>query len=58
MQEYIRENFADKLDLPPVEGECTMFEYFIGDKGEWVHWDEKVCTYIDRIVLYIRKEQS
>lgn len=42
MEEYIREHFSEKLDLPPVEGESTIFEYFIDDKGKWIHWNERV----------------
>ena len=37
MEEFLR-NHESKLDLPPTSGEETIFEYMVGDKGDWEHW--------------------
>ena len=44
MESFLREN-PTTMDLPPVgEGE-TMFEYLVGERGEWVHWSTRVQEY-------------
>ncbi|XP_053402509.1 dynein axonemal heavy chain 5-like isoform X4 [Mercenaria mercenaria] len=48
MEEFMRNNEEFKLDLPelPAEGEHTMFEYLVDDKGQWAHWDTRVSDYV------------
>ncbi|XP_064627182.1 dynein axonemal heavy chain 5-like isoform X2 [Lineus longissimus] len=42
------EDFMTKfsLDLPPTEGDDTIFEYVVNDKGKWEHWRERVPEYL------------
>ena len=40
MEDYIKENC--ELDMPPVEGLDTIFEYMVNEEGKWQHWSERV----------------
>ena len=40
MEEFLR-GHQSKLDLPPTTGDETIFEYVVGEKGEWEHWRNK-----------------
>lgn len=31
------------LPLPPASGEDTIFEFVVDDKGQWEHWQNRVC---------------
>ena len=42
MEDFLRENKSSSLDLPPREGQNTIFEYFVNETGSWAHWNEKV----------------
>ncbi|XP_066028864.1 dynein axonemal heavy chain 5 isoform X2 [Pocillopora verrucosa] len=33
------------LNLPPVEGQDTIFEYLVNEQGEWEHWSQRVPVY-------------
>lgn len=33
------------LDLPSIKGEETIFEYLVGENGEWEHWNSRVTDY-------------
>lgn len=33
------------LDLPSIKGEETIFEYLVGENGEWEHWNNRVTDY-------------
>lgn len=48
LETFIRTSDHLKLDLPKIEKESeeTMFDYVVGDNGEWVHWNSKVEEYI------------
>ena len=37
-------NFSTQLKLPTVDGDNTIFEYFVDESGNWKHWDEKVIS--------------
>jgi dynein heavy chain len=30
------------LPLPPCEGDDTIFEYVVGEDGQWEHWSKRV----------------
>jgi len=30
------------LQLPPAEGQDTIFEYLVNEQGDWEHWSERV----------------
>jgi len=32
------------LPLPPTSGEDTIFEFVVDDKGQWEHWNNRVCS--------------
>lgn len=40
MEAFMVENC--KLPLPKVSGEDTIFEYVVGENGEWEHWNNRV----------------
>ena len=46
MEMFLREK-ASHLDFPPVDPSSgdTMFEYVVGENGEWQHWQERVPEY-------------
>lgn len=31
-----------RLPLPPAKGEDTIFEFVVGENGEWEHWLKRV----------------
>jgi len=41
LQEFLQQHDS-KLPLPTVTGEDTVFEYLVGDKGTWEHWQSRV----------------
>ena len=49
---YDRKKFEEflveqkNLDLPSIKGEETIFEYLVGENGEWQHWNSRVTDYI------------
>ena len=42
------------LNLPPVEGQDTIFEYLVNEQGEWEHWSQRVSffNHISRILTF------
>ncbi|XP_076815353.1 dynein axonemal heavy chain 5-like isoform X1 [Clavelina lepadiformis] len=44
MEDFLRKH-ESKLDLPATTGEETIFEYVVGEKGEWEHWRNRVPIY-------------
>jgi len=44
MEEFLRTH-ESSLDLPSVAGEETMFEYMVGEKGEWEHWKTRLLLH-------------
>ena len=42
-EEYLFEQRL--LDLPKIKGEETIFEYLVGENGEWEHWNSRVTSY-------------
>ena len=45
MEEFMV-NHESKLPLPPAQGEDTIFEYVVGESGEWEHWANRVSYLI------------
>lgn len=45
LEEFIYQDIRD-LDLPKLKGEETMFEFVVGDSGEWQHWNNLVTNFI------------
>jgi len=43
LQEFLQQH-ESKLPLPAASGEDTIFEYVVGDKGTWEHWQSRVRT--------------
>ncbi|XP_070190341.1 dynein axonemal heavy chain 5-like isoform X2 [Littorina saxatilis] len=43
MEEFLVSNCS--LPLPETEGEDTIFEYVVGENGEWEHWASRVPEY-------------
>ena len=43
MESFMRENST--VELPPIREGETIFEYMVGEKGEWVHWSTRVQEY-------------
>ena len=39
------------LPLPPASGEDTIFEFVVDDKGQWEHWNNRVCTTLHSTVF-------
>lgn len=37
------QNHPSRLPLPGASGEETIFEYLVDEKGQWQHWQTKVC---------------
>jgi len=46
LQEFLQQHDS-KLPLPAVTGEDTIFEYVVGDKGTWEHWQSRVRCYLN-----------
>ncbi|KAM8826831.1 dynein axonemal heavy chain 5-like [Synchiropus picturatus] len=48
MEMWIRENKQLGINLPkiPDDSEDTMFDYYVTNDGQWVHWLTRVETYI------------
>jgi len=44
LQEFLQQHDS-QLPLPAATGEDTIFEYVVGDKGTWEHWQSRVITY-------------
>jgi len=42
LQEWLQKH--DTLPLPELEEDDTIFEFMVGDNGEWEHWEGRVCT--------------
>jgi len=40
------------LPLPPASGEDTIFEFVVDDKGQWEHWQNRVCSLL-RLTYFI-----
>ncbi|KAL5009928.1 hypothetical protein ScPMuIL_012233 [Solemya velum] len=40
METWFKENST--LPLPPADGDDTLFEYVVGEKGQWEHWSTRV----------------
>ena len=40
VEELIRSNSS--LNLPKCEGEDTIFEFVVGESGQWEHWSGRV----------------
>lgn len=40
MEEWLVSN--SRLPLPPAKGEDTIFEFVVGENGEWEHWLKRV----------------
>lgn len=34
------------LPLPPASGDDTIFEFVVDDKGQWEHWQNRVCGFL------------
>ncbi|XP_023932850.1 dynein heavy chain 8, axonemal [Lingula anatina] len=45
MEEFLKSH-ESHLDLPPVKGEETIFEYVVSASGEWEHWLLRVEEYV------------
>ena len=35
------------LNLPPAEGQDTIFEYLVNEQGGWQHWSERVSCWLN-----------
>ncbi|XP_023932721.1 dynein heavy chain 5, axonemal [Lingula anatina] len=47
LEEFLNNKKNDvSLDLPPVEGDETIFEYIVTSAGEWEHWRNRVPEYL------------
>ena len=44
LENFMRDH-ESKLPLPKCEGEDTIFEFLVGDSGEWEHWQHRVRTH-------------
>lgn len=54
MEELVRSNTS--VDLPKCEGEDTIFEFVVGENGQWEHWSGRVSQMLDvvcRSLLHI-----
>lgn len=49
LEDWLQSN--TKLPLPKCEGDDTIFEYMVNEKGGWEHWSGRVSLYI--YILYI-----
>ena len=38
------------LPLPPASEEDTIFEFVVHDKGQWEHWNNRVCDILHSAV--------
>lgn len=48
LEEFLRTSGEFKLDLPLIDAnsEETVFDFFVDEKGEWAHWNNRVAEYI------------
>ena len=48
LQEFLLTNQEFKLDLPPIDSstEDTIFDFFVDEKSEWAHWNNRVAEYV------------
>ncbi|XP_023670867.2 dynein axonemal heavy chain 5 isoform X1 [Paramormyrops kingsleyae] len=48
MEGWLRNHGSIRLDLPAIaaESDHNMFDYYVNQSGEWVHWDTRVEEYI------------
>lgn len=45
LEEFLAEK--KNLDLPPIKGEETIFEYVVNiETGQWQHWSHRVPEYV------------
>ncbi|XP_060585698.1 dynein axonemal heavy chain 5-like, partial [Ruditapes philippinarum] len=44
VEELIRT--SSSVELPKCEGEDSIFEFVVGETGQWEHWSSRVPTYI------------
>jgi dynein heavy chain, axonemal len=44
LEEFLVEKAT--LDLPKLKSDETIFEYVVGESGEWEHWNNRVSSYI------------
>jgi len=44
VEDLIKENST--VSLPKCEGEDTIFEYVVGETGDWEHWSDRVPQYL------------
>ncbi|XP_052240013.1 dynein axonemal heavy chain 8-like isoform X2 [Dreissena polymorpha] len=45
MEKFMVEHESN-LCLPPVRNDETIFEYLVDEKGEWIHWKQRVEEYV------------
>lgn len=45
LEEWMKENVSN-LPLPPASGDDTIFEYMVGETGDWEHWSGLVPEYV------------
>ncbi|XP_008293860.1 dynein heavy chain 5, axonemal [Stegastes partitus] len=45
MEAFLK-GYSSSLDLPPTQDEQTMFEFTVGEQGQWQHWSDKVPDYV------------
>jgi len=43
MESFLKTHESN-LPLPPSSGENTIFEFVVDDKGQWEHWNNRVCS--------------
>lgn len=48
LEEFLRTSGEFKLDLPHIDAnsEETVFDFYVDEKGEWAHWNNRVAEYI------------
>lgn len=48
LQEFLQTNGEFKLNLPVMEtgADDTIFDFFVDEKGEWSHWNNRVAEYV------------
>lgn len=44
LQQFLKQN--GHLPLPPCTADDTIFEYTVDERGEWVHWETRVPSYV------------
>lgn len=45
LEDWMKENVSN-LPLPPASGDDTIFEYMVGETGDWEHWSGLVPEYV------------